>query len=76
MTPEELRAWQKKLGLTYDTGAQVLGVNRSTYATWISGKTTIDLRTALACAALANGLKPWPECRELTIDVTAKEIQP
>jgi len=66
MTPEDLRAWQAHMGYTYDSAAQALGVNRSTYADLISGtsRTTgkpkeIDRRTALACAAIAAGLGEW-----------------
>lgn len=66
MTADDLRAWQASMGYTYDTAAQALGVNRSTYADWVVGKSrttgkpiTIDRRTALACAALAFGLGEW-----------------
>ena len=66
MTPDDLRAWQASLGYTYDTAAQALGVNRSTYADWVAGQSrttgrpiTIDRRTALACAAIAAGLGEW-----------------
>lgn len=59
MTPDDLRAWQKSQGYTYDTASAALGVNRATYARWLAGSAPIDLRTALACAALAAGLGPW-----------------
>jgi hypothetical protein len=59
MTPAALRAWQAAMGYTYETGSVALGVNRSTYAAWISGRTAIDRRTALACAAIAAGVGPW-----------------
>ena len=65
MTPTDLRAWQKAMRYTYDTAAQALGINRSTYAALISGinpKTgepkPIDRRTALACAAILAGINP------------------
>jgi transcriptional regulator with XRE-family HTH domain len=68
MTSEDLRAWQAAMGFTYDTAAQALGVNRSTYADWVAGQSrttgkpiTIDRRTALACAALASGLGEWTQ---------------
>ena len=54
------------MGLTYDSAAAALGVNRSTYADLLSGisRTTgkpkdIDRRTGLACAALAARLGEW-----------------
>ena len=59
MTPHDLKAWQQSMGFTYDTASAALGVNRSTYATWLSGLRPIDRRTALACTALAGGLDEW-----------------
>lgn len=66
MTPTDLAAWQAQMGYTYDTAADALGVNRSTYANWLMGTnrstgkpTVIDRRTALACAAIAAGLEEW-----------------
>jgi transcriptional regulator with XRE-family HTH domain len=63
MTTDDLRAWQKAMGYTYDTAAVALGINRSTYADLLRGvsRTTgkpkeIDRRTELACAAIAAGL--------------------
>lgn len=60
MTPDDLRAWQASMGYTYESAAEALGVGRSTYAEWVRGVRPIDKRTALACAALAAGLGPWP----------------
>jgi DNA-binding XRE family transcriptional regulator len=59
MTPDDLRAWQAHMEYTYDTASKALGVARSTYATWVNGQREIDLRTALACAAIAANLKPF-----------------
>lgn len=66
MTPDQLRAWQAHMGYTYDTAAKALGVSRSTYADWLSGRSRttgrvidVDLRTGLACSALDAGLGPW-----------------
>lgn len=59
MTPADLRAWQTAMGYTYETAAQALGMSRSGYAKLVLGQATIDLRTALACAAIAAGLQPW-----------------
>lgn len=59
MTPDELRAWQERLGLTYDTAALVLGVSRRTYARWVAGEAgEIGRIVALACAAVEAGLPP------------------
>lgn len=59
MTPADFRAWQAHMGYTYDTASKALGINRATYARMLSGEHSIDLRTALACSAIASGLKPW-----------------
>ena len=60
MTPADLRAWQAHMGYTYDTAAAALGISRSGFAKLLAGDHPIDKRTALACAALAGGLKGWP----------------
>lgn len=66
MTADDLRAWQAAMGYTYDTAAQALGINRSTYADLLSGVSRstgkpkdVDRRTELACAAIAAGLQGW-----------------
>lgn len=59
MTPDDLRAWQARMGYTYDTASQALGMSRSAYAAMIAGVSKIDKRTALACAALFAKLDPW-----------------
>lgn len=63
MTSDDLRAWQAQMGYTYDTASQALGMARSNYANMIAGKTAIDLRTALACAAIAKSIPPWPHTK-------------
>lgn len=59
MTAEDLRAWQAHMGYNYAQACEALGVSSSTYANMLGGKAKLDLRTALACAALAAGVKPW-----------------
>ena len=59
MTPSDLREWQAHMGYTYDTAAAALGMSRSGYAKMVLGQATIDLRTALACAAIVAGIQPW-----------------
>jgi len=59
MTPDDLRAWQAHMGYNYAQACEALGVSSSTYANMLGGKAKLDLRTALACAAIAAGLKPW-----------------
>lgn len=59
MTSDDLRSWQSHMGYTYDTAAQALGLSRAGYAKMVLGKSPIERRTALACAALAAGLDEW-----------------
>ena len=73
MTLADLRAWQARMGLTYDTAAKALGVSRATYAEWVAGKSrttgkpvTPSRLCALACAALAAGLGEWQPKRPPT----------
>ena len=59
MTVADLRAWQTQMGYTYDTAAAALDMSRSGYAKMVLGHTSIDRRTALACAAIVAGIPPW-----------------
>lgn len=59
MTPADLRAWQAHMGYTYETAAKALGISRSGFAKLLSGESTIDKRTALACNALAHKIGEW-----------------
>lgn len=70
MTPSDLAAWRAHVGMSQRTAAKALGVSFSTYQQWERGASfrdgtplLPDLRTALACAALAAGLAPWAEKR-------------
>lgn len=54
----ELRDWQERLGLSYEDAALHLGVDRSTYAAYLSGKSRatgmeVPLPRAIALAAMA-----------------------
>lgn len=71
MTPDDLRAWQRQMGYTYETAAQALGMSRSAYADMLAGGSRIDRRTALACAAVSAGLQPW----ETSVAEPFKEIR-
>jgi len=68
MTPEDLRAWQSKMGYTTRSAAQALGVSPATYQDWISGisrntgkPVKISRAVSLACAALFAGLDEWTQ---------------
>lgn len=59
MTADDLRVWQAHMRYSFAQACTELGVSSSTYARMLSGEAKIDLRTALACGALAAGVKPW-----------------
>jgi DNA-binding transcriptional regulator YiaG len=52
MTPDELKAWRKRLGLTQKKAAEALGVNLATLAKWETGRLPISKVVALACRAV------------------------
>ena len=58
-TPDGLRAWQKRMGFTYETAAAALGMGRSGYGSLVQGDSTIDRRTTLACLAIEMGISPF-----------------
>lgn len=64
MTPADLRAWLGCMGFTQQQGAEEMGLQRDAIARMLAGTRPIELRTALACAALAKGLGPWAPGRE------------
>jgi DNA-binding XRE family transcriptional regulator len=59
MTPDDLRAWLVRMGYTQQQAASALGVDRVSFARMLAGTAPINMRTGLACAAIAAGLKPW-----------------
>jgi hypothetical protein len=70
VTPADLRVWQSKMGYASQTqAAYALGMSESGYKNLIGGKERrtgktieqLDRRTALACAALAQGLGEWKQ---------------
>lgn len=77
MTPADLVAWQTQLGLTPPKAAAALGVSYATYRDWLAGKSrntgkpiVISLSVALACSALAAGLRPYSAAPLPSRDVT------
>lgn len=70
MTPEQFRAWRNAQGLTLQDAAEALGLARATLQLYERGKrfetdaqgdaaeVEIPRHVALACAAIAAGLKP------------------
>lgn len=60
MTSDDLRAWQKRMGFTYDTAAKALGIGRTTYAEQLR-KDKIPHTIFLATVAIEY----WTELQEL-----------
>lgn len=57
MTGAALRSWQARMGFSYSRAFTELGVSSSTFASLLKSE-KLDLRTALACAAIEAGIKP------------------
>lgn len=60
MDEHDLKAWRERLGLSQPAGAEAIGVARRTLQYYEGGQ-PIPKTVALACSAVAAGLKPWPE---------------
>lgn len=71
MTPEDVKHWQKKMGFTYEAAADALGVNRATFGNYV--KRGAPLSVALACSALAAGLKGY-QMKKVITEAEALEI--
>lgn len=67
MTADQLKEWRQSLNLTQQAASEALGIRLSNYQILERGRKfgiddaprAIDRRTALACAAIAAGLKPY-----------------
>lgn len=66
MTANDLRAWQQRLGYTYDTAAEELGMHRATYARYLKNEGELPRWLAWACAAISEGLVPFGETASTT----------
>lgn len=59
MTPETLKAWRSRLGLTQASAAEALGVPKRTLEGWEAGRDMNHPKlVGLACAAVSKRLKP------------------
>lgn len=58
MTGDDFTAWMQHMGYNRLQAAAALGVGRNTVPRWMNEGA--PLHVALACTALALGMKPWP----------------
>lgn len=68
MSPADFTAWRKRLGLTKIAAAEALGISPESIANYEKGRRSdskkpvlIPKVVALACGAVAYGLKPYGE---------------
>lgn len=59
MTPEELKRWRKRLGLSQQKAADLLGCSKRAIQNWEASKTGIPKSIALAVAAVSFDLPPY-----------------
>jgi transcriptional regulator with XRE-family HTH domain len=59
MNPTTLKDWRKRLGLSQRGAADALGLSFRAYQNYESGFRPIPKPVALACAAVALGLKEY-----------------
>jgi hypothetical protein len=67
LTPGDMRKWQSDRGFSASEAASMIGVALSTYYQMIQDGSgyVIDLKTALACAAIASGVPPLKPVRKV-----------
>ena len=60
MTAQEFIEWRTRLGFNRTQAAKALGLGRNQPERYEDDGQPIPLYVALACAALARGIAPWP----------------
>ena len=60
MTPQQFKAWRKRLGLTQARAADAIGMSLTQIKNYEAGRADIPRYVELACAALALGLNRYP----------------
>jgi transcriptional regulator with XRE-family HTH domain len=70
MSDTAFRAWRKKMGVTQDDAADLLGVSKSQVANWDSGRDRSSgqasrpgfaVRTVMALLIRGQQVQAWPE---------------
>jgi transcriptional regulator with XRE-family HTH domain len=59
VSPSTLREWRKRLSLTQGEAASALGLSPRAYQNYEMGERPVPKPVALACAAVALGLKEY-----------------
>lgn len=59
VTPEQLRHWIDWMRMPITAVADELGVSRQSIYSWLNGEYPIPRSVALACAALARGIRAY-----------------
>ena len=65
MTPDQLKSWRLRLGLTQEQAAEALGVTRSGVQHWEYGRREIPRYIELACKAVEADSPPADAVRTL-----------
>jgi hypothetical protein len=60
MTPAEYRQWKSALGISGADAVRLIGISPNSDTKYSRDGSEIPPYIALACAAVARGLKPWP----------------
>lgn len=63
MTADEFNAWKSSIGISGLEAARRLGISKNTVTRY--SRQGAPHNIALACAAIAVGLKPWPEAHHV-----------
>lgn len=61
MTSTQFTGWRERLNWTRIKASRQLGCSQNSITAWEAGRNRIPRYIALACRALANGMRPWPE---------------
>ena len=61
MTADEFKTWRKSLAMTQQEAGAAIGITKRSVQLYEAGTQPVSRTIALACAAVAAGLKPLGE---------------